>query len=228
MTEENPLLDLRTGHGSGYDYSKVNSETLVRENDCTSLSTRIIYPTAVFGPNDFNLSLFGQAIVKMAQGRLPVMVEGGYDWVDARDVAWGAIEAAEKAGDGARFIFSGHYLDVAEVAAVISGLTGVAAPRFTCPLWLARSFAPLMGTWARLLRETPIYTRDSLKTLSGNRNMSHEKAAKQLAYRPRPFRESMQDALTFYQAQNRIQVLLSGMRVGRSSVMPGSNSRLLL
>ena len=38
----------------------------------------------------------GQAITRIAEGRLPALVSGGFDWVDARDVAWGAIEAAEQ------------------------------------------------------------------------------------------------------------------------------------
>jgi len=210
VTEENPLLGPRTGHGGDYDYSKAQAERLVRQNDCESLSTRIVYPTAVFGPNDFNLSLFGQAITKMANGRLPVLVSGGFDFVDARDVAWGAVEAAEKAGDGDRFIFSGHYLSVSKVAEVISELTGVTAPRYYCPAWLARLFAPVMGVWARMQGEPPIYTRDSLAALSANKVMSHSKAAEKLAYQPRPFRQSMKDALAFYSEQDQRTAMNNG------------------
>jgi dihydroflavonol-4-reductase len=198
VTEDNSLLGDRTGHGGDYDFSKASADRLVRNNGCDSLSTRIIYPTAVLGPNDFKLSLFGQAIVKMARGRLPALVSGGFDWVDARDVAWGAVEAAEKGSDNDRYILSGHYLEMSEVAAVIADLTGVAAPRFTCPAWLAGVFAPLMGVWARIQGDAPIYTRDSLAALSANKVMSHARAAEQLAYQPRSFRRSMQDALEFY------------------------------
>ena len=202
VTENNPLLGDRTGHGGDYDFSKAKAERLVRQNSCESLETRIIYPTAVLGPEDFKLSLFGQAIIKMSQGRLPAAVEGGFNWVDVRDVAWGAVEAAEKGNDGDRFILSGHYLAMTEVAATIEEITGVAAPRFICPGWLARLFAPLVGLWARLLGETPIYTRDSLAALSTNKIMSHAKAARELAYKPRPFQHSMRDALDFYSRQN--------------------------
>ena len=198
VTEENPLLGKRTGHGGDYDYSKAQAERLVRENDCSSLGTRIIYPTAVLGPNDFKQSLFGQAILKMAQGRLPALVAGGFNWVDARDVAWGAIEAAEKGADKNRYLLSGHYLSMSEVAAIIAELTGVAAPRLTCPTWLAGLFAPLMSGWARLSGSAPLYTRDSLAALSTNKVMSHARASRELAYQPRPFRESMADSLHFY------------------------------
>ena len=202
VTEENPLLGTRTGHGGDYDFSKAQADSLVRQNNCDSLETRIVYPTAVFGPNDFKLSLFGQGIIKMAHGRLPALVSGGFNWVDVRDVAWGAVEAAEKGADKDRFILSGHYLDMSEVAATIAELTGVAAPRFTCPTWLAGLFAPLMGTWAHWQGEPPIYTRDSLAALCTNKVMSYSRAKKGLAYQPRPFRESMQDTLQFYAGQN--------------------------
>lgn len=198
VTEESPLLGDLNGRGADYDYSKARAEMLVRRNNCESLSTRIIYPTAVLGPNDFEKSLFGQAILKMAHGRLPALVAGGFDWVDVRDVSWGAVEAADKGADKDRFILSGHYLDMSEVAAVISELTGVASPRLTCPAWLAGVFAPLMSTWARMSGEIPLYTRDSLATLSTNKVMSHARASRELAYRPRPFRDSMADALSFY------------------------------
>ena len=198
VTEENPLLDGQDGNRADYDLSKATADSLVRQNDDDDLSTRIIYPTAVLGPNDFRQSLFGQAIRKMADGRLPALVAGGFDWVDARDVAWGAVEAAEKGKDKDRYILSGHYLDMPGVAAVIAELTGVAAPRFTCPAWLAGVFAPMMSSWARLTGETPLYTRDSLAVLSTNKVMSHGKASRNLSYRPRPFRESMVDSLSFY------------------------------
>lgn len=202
VTEDNPLLGERTGHGGDYDFSKANAERLVRENNCRNLGTRIIYPTAVLGPNDFKLSLFGQAIIKMANGRLPASVSGGFNWVDVRDVAWGAVEAAEKGTDNDRYILSGHYLAMTEVAATIAKLTGVAAPRFICPTWLAGIFAPAMGLWARMIGEAPIYTRDSLAALSTNKVMSHAKATRVLGYQPRPFQRSMHDALGFYAGQN--------------------------
>lgn len=210
VTEDNPLLGDRTGRGGDYDYSKAKAERLVRQNDCETLGTRIIYPTAVLGPNDFRLSLFGQAITKMANGRLPASVSGGFNWVDVRDVAWGAVEASEKGVDKDRFILSGHYLPMTEVADIIAGLTGVAAPRFICPAWLAGLFAPMMGLWARLRGEAPIYTRDSLAALHTNKVMSHAKATRELGYQPRPFQHSMRGALEFYAGQNLSQETEAG------------------
>ena len=197
VTEENPLLG-GGENGGDYDHSKARAENLVRENSNGALSTRIIYPTAVLGPNDFNLSLFGQAILRMAHGQLPALVPGGFDWVDVRDVAWGAVEATEKGADGDRYILSGNYLSVPQVAAVVAELTGTPAPRITIPAWLAGMSAPLMGMWARLRGEAPVYTRYSLSALDSNKQISHSRATRRFAYQPRSFQSSMKDALQFY------------------------------
>ena len=128
------------------------------------------------------------------------------DWVDARDVAWGAVEAAEKGNDRDRYLLSGQYLAMSEVAAVVAELTGVSAPAFTCPTWLAGLFAPVMSTWSRLTGQSPLYTRDSLAALSTNKVMSHERAATTLGYAPRPFRRSMEDVLNFYKHIKQIDI----------------------
>jgi dihydroflavonol-4-reductase len=206
VTEQSPLAGVAGDHSSDYDHSKVRAEELVRACRSDSLTTRVIYPTAVLGPNDFNLSLFGQAILKMAQGSLPALVAGGFDWVDVRDVAWGAVEAAEKGADGDRFILSGHFLMMPEVAGVIAALTGVAAPRLTSPLWLARLFAPVLESWATISRTKPLYTRMSLSTLTTEDTICHSLASQKLGYRPRSFRASMYDALRDYSMQHGISL----------------------
>jgi len=202
VTENNPLLVKDRCQAADYDFSKAEAELLVRQNNNPQLSTRIIYPTAVFGRNDFNQSLLGQAIQKIASGRLPILVAGGFNWVDVRDVAWGAVEAVEKGADGDRFILSGHYLSMVDFAKVISELSGVLAPRITCPLWLAKIFAPPMGVWARIQNESPLYTRDSLNALSAYKEISHSRATSILGYQPREFRQSMRDALDYYANQS--------------------------
>lgn len=210
VTEDNPLVTDRKGHGSDYDFSKAEADRLVRQNDCVSLDTRIIYPTAVIGPHDYLMSLFGRAIIKMATGSLPALIKGGFDWVDARDVAALAVDAVEKGQNGDRYIASGHYHEMQYVAALITKLTGVPAPRIISPIWLARLFAPVMGAWARLQNETPLYTRGSLSALEGNKIMSHDRAAARLGYRPRPFACSMRDTLQFYAHRKQLRLKNDG------------------
>lgn len=194
VSESTRLLE--AGEGSDYDQSKAEADRLVRGNQCASLSTRIIYPTAVIGPHDYHRSLTGLAIGRMATGNLPMLIEGGFDWVDARDVAAGAIAAAEKGCDGDRFILSGHYRSVADMARKIAVLGGARPPRLTVSPGFAGIFAPLMTAWAALRGEEPLYTRESLATLEGNPDVSHALATKKLDYQPRLFVDSLRDTLS--------------------------------
>ena len=189
------------------------------------LETVILHPTAVVGPFDYKPSYFGRAMLMLGRGRIPALVKGGFDWVDARDLAFGAVQAGMKAASGERYILSGHWHSVQEVAAGVSALTGMPAPRLVVPMWLAWLAAPLipwLGQFAPLNRvisltsETvaprgatsvsgggehpsePIYTRATLGWLRSNPQVSNAHAACDLGYQPRPFDETLADTLIWF------------------------------
>ena len=181
-----------------YDRSKAAAEGEVRRGVEKGLDAIIISPTGMAGPYDYKPSHFGEALLKMACGRLPALVSGGFDWVDARDVALGAMRAEETAPPGAKYILSGHWLSMAEVAGLVERLTGVPAPGFVCPMWLARVGAPFLTAFDRLAGKRPLYTSVSLQALRDDRQISHQKATEEFGYRPRPFEETLIDTLGWF------------------------------
>ncbi|MBN2463050.1 MAG: NAD-dependent epimerase/dehydratase family protein [Dehalococcoidia bacterium] len=182
-----------------YDRSKAAGEKEVRKGIERGLDAVIINPTGVIGPYDFEPSHFGAALVAIACRKLPVLVGGGFDWVDARDVVTGAMRVEEYAPTGAKYILSGHWVSVADLAALVEGLTGAPTSRLVCPLWLAHVGAPFTVAFARLTGGRPFYTSDSLRALKSNRNISHERASRDLGYNPRPFRETIVDTLRWFE-----------------------------
>jgi dihydroflavonol-4-reductase len=90
---------------------------------------------------------------------------------------------------------------VAELAALAEQFSGVPAPRFTSPLWLARIGAPLMTLGARLAGSTPLYTRESLATLERYQSVDSSKAEQELGYAPRPLSETVRDTMRWLEAQ---------------------------
>jgi dihydroflavonol-4-reductase len=204
IDEDCPLVG-QPRQGGEYDYSKAEAERCIRALEPASLNTRIVYPTAVVGPHDFHGGPVGQAILRMARGELPILIEGGYDWVDARDVAWGAVEAAEKGCDGDRFILSGHRVNVVGVARTVAGFSRLPPPWLSCPLWLARLGAPFLVAWSKIRGEAPLYTRYALDVLAEERLVSHARATRVLGYRPRTFRESIGVMIAFYEESGWLQ-----------------------
>jgi len=204
-TAESGTLDetcpLVKGHGPPYDRSKAAGEREVQRGIAHGLDAVIVRPTAVIGPYDFRPSHQGQVILSLAQGTLPALVKGGFDWVDARDVAAGAMRAAELAPAGASYMLSGHWVALPDLAAEVARITGRPAPRFVAPMPLARAGAPFMMAWSWLAGTRPLYTSVSLRALRLTCPASHERATRELGYKPRPFAETIADTLAWFQAE---------------------------
>ena len=187
-----------------YDRSKAAAEREVLQGIKRGLGAIIVSPTAVIGPHDYKPSHLGEALLRMANGKLPALVAGGFDWVDVRDVAQAALRAAERAPSGARYILSGHWVSLPDLARLVAEISGVPAPGFVCPMWLARVGAPFITGFDRLAGRRPLYTSVSLRALRSHRNISHQRASGELDYHPRPFRETLVDTLRWFEENGQI------------------------
>ena len=199
LDEDRPLLtDERI---PPYERSKAAAELIARQAPDRGLATVIIIPTAILGPYDFRPSYLGQALRLLARGHIPALVHGGYDWVDVRDVVAGAMQAERQGRSGSRYILSGHWHLLIELARVTAEITGKSVPNFVVPIWLAELFQPLMAELAQLHNSQPLYTKAMLNAMRSNRQISHARAAKDLGYAPRPFKQTLKDTLDWFAEQ---------------------------
>jgi len=197
LTDRSPT-SVEYNRCSPYDRSKTLAEREVYKGIKRGLDAIIISPTAIIGPHDYKPSHFGEALLRMANGNLPALVNGGFDWVDVRDVIQGAIQAEKRASTGAKYILSGNWVSLRDVATAVEQITGVPAPSFICPMWLARIGAPITTALDRLGGKRPLYTSVSLQTLCNSQNINHRKATLELDYHPRPFQETLVDTLRWF------------------------------
>jgi len=196
-------LDETRPHAAGprayaYDLSKAAGEREVLAGVRAGLDAVIVNPTGVVGPCDFKPSRMGQVWLDLARRRLPGLVDGGFNWVDARDVADGALRAAEKGRTGEKYLLAGHWASVAELAALAAQNTGAAAPRLITPMWLARLAAPFAERVARWTGGEPLFTPESLGALRANRDIRCDKAARELGYAPRPLSDTVRDIYAWF------------------------------
>ena len=133
-----------------YDRSKAEGERRVRGVIAEGLDAVILHPTGVMGPFDFEPSRMGRVFLKLYQRTLPSLVGGGFDFVDVRDVVQGLIAAAQRGRSNESYLLSGHYREVAELAAMAQEVTGKKPPRLVVPIWLARLGVPVMRLVARV------------------------------------------------------------------------------
>lgn len=182
-----------------YSWSKALAEHAVQEAVKDGLNAVILNPTAVIGPFDYTPSLLGRALILIHQGKIPALIHGGYDWVDVRDVAKAAVVSIEKGKAGERYILSGHWRTLCELAEQVYKISGERFKKLTCSAGLARIGLPFLKLYCRLNNTQPLYTKDSLKILqTGHSHISHEKAKKSLEFTPRPIEETLRDTYDWY------------------------------
>ena len=190
--------------GAAYDRSKAMGQSEVLQAVKRGLDAVIINPTAVIGPFDFAPSRMGRVLLGIARGSLPLLIDGGYDWVDARDVAAGAIAAEKRGRRGESYLLSGHWVHLRDVSAEISTVIGRRTPGGAAPLWLAMPASYAALAWGRMLGKSPLFTPTAIRTLRSHRSISHEKASAELGYAPRPFTDTIRDTLEWFRAAGKL------------------------
>ena len=168
------------------------------------LDVRVVHPSGICGPYDYGHGHLTQLVQDFCTGRLAAGVDGGYDFVDVRDVAAGILACCERGRPGECYILSGRYCTVRDVLAMLHRITGRRRVRVMLPLWLARAAARVSEQYYRLLRQPPLYTAYSLYTLSSGARFSHAKAARELGYTTRPFGTTLADTVAWLRRQGRI------------------------
>jgi dihydroflavonol-4-reductase len=182
-----------------YSRSKALAEEAVLKAAAAGQDVVILNPTAVLGPYDCSPSLMGKALIAMYSGKLPALIQGGYDWVDVRDVVDASLTAIPRGHSGTRYLLSGHWRTVRELASMMKDLGGHPPPRLTLPVGLARWGLPFLRFHCRLTGTEPLYTRDSLHILQHSpRHVSRGRAVRDLDYSPRPLDETLKDTLAWF------------------------------
>jgi dihydroflavonol-4-reductase len=197
LIDETRALALGPGHAA-YDRSKAEGQRAVLDAVREGLDAVVINPGAVVGPFDFKVSRMGAVLLDICHGRLPMLIDGGYNWVDARDVAEGAVRAESRGRAGECYLLTGHWVHLCELSRMISRITGRKTVQAAAPLWLASAVSWISLGWGRLRGTAPKFTPAAIEAIRSHRSISHEKAARELGYAPRPFEETVRDTLEWF------------------------------
>ncbi len=182
-----------------YDRSKAEGQRLVEEEAENGLDAVIVNPTAVLGPEDYKVSEMGGVLLDLYHNRLPALVGSGYNWVDARDVARGIISADLYGRRGECYLLSGHWAGLAELAGLITKITGKRTKRFVIPIRIALFVSCFNAAVHRIRRKHTKFTPFSIKSLLSHRYISHQKATNVLGYTHRNFEETVRDTLAWFE-----------------------------
>ncbi len=176
----------------GYAKTKAEATQSVLDASRKGLQAVIVHPSGIIGPYDKGNNHLVQLVIEYMNGKLPVCVKGGYDFVDVRDVAAGCLFAAEKGKQGQCYILSGHYLSIQDMLSC-AGKYCNKKKLPAIPVFLAEFAAPWIESFSRICGKRALYTRYSLHTLTSNSNFSSSKARTELGYFSRPADDTIRD-----------------------------------
>ena len=205
---QDQVLDETRGpveHGSDYDRSKVASEAIVQQAQDQGITTTVIYPTSVLGPNDYRPSLLGQGVIDMYQGKVPVLTPGGYDFVDVRDVVKGTYEVIINDYPNERFLLGGQYLSLKELAKSIGHHSPKRVSTVVLSSWLFKAMLPLIKLHAKLTSQPLLLTKEVLQVLiEGHQNISTAKAERQLGYTKTSPEQTIKDTIEWLRREKMV------------------------
>ncbi len=186
----------------GYAKTKAEATQIVLDAVRDGLDAVVVHPSGILGPFDSSRNHLVQMVSDYICGKLPACVNGGYDFVDVRDVAAGCIAAAEKGKTGECYILSNRHYEVKDVLKMVKDVEG--GRRLpVLPMWMAKAAAPVMGLMAKRKNTRPLYTKYSLYTLHSNDRFSHDKATRELNYHPRDLYQTIRDTVLWMKRRRR-------------------------
>lgn len=188
-------------------YAKTKSEAtayVLKEAAEHGLDVSVVHPSGVCGPLDSGRGHITALVEAYCRHSLTTAVDGGYDFVDVRDVAQGIVSCCHRGRNGECYILSNRYFDIKEILHMLSLITGMKEIKTILPIWFVKLTAPLAEIYYRLLKRTPLYTAYSIYTLGSNSNFSHGKADGELGYETRDMMETLEDTVEWLKSKGRI------------------------
>ena len=203
LAEDRPLVeDLKA---APYDRTKAAAQRHVLDACNQGLNASILHPTGIIGPYDFKPSRMGQVISDIAEQKMPITINSGFNWVDVRDVCATAINCIEKGKSGQHYILPGEWTSFEQIAKIISGLIGKRTTYMTLPFWTAYTAIPFAYLNAKLRGRRPSFSRGSLRALSVQcKDIPGTLARQEIGHQSRPLESTLKDTIDWLMKNGKI------------------------
>ena len=195
LDEKNPLTSAQIDPMiDSYTLSKVEAHKFMLDQAKNGQDVSIIIPTAVIGPHP-TLGTINNIIKRFSKKKVCLLVDGGFNWVDARDVSKAAIACVEKGNPGGQYIIAGSHHSIKNIVKIVQKLLMTRIITFITPIWIVKLLIPLLYLIPVLIKGK-IINKYSLRNLcNAPMKISDKLAREQLDHNPRPFIETIKDIL---------------------------------
>jgi dihydroflavonol-4-reductase len=190
-----------------YKLSKWQAEVVARELAAKGAPVVIVNPSAPVGPRDVKPTPTGQVLVDFLNRKMPAYLDTGLNWVHVRDVAIGHILAAEKGRVGERYILGndeGNWT-MKETFGVLQEITGLPAPKFQVPYFVALTVAHADETISRFTGKPPKAPLAGVRMARYKMFFNPAKAIRELGLPQTPPRVALADAVEWFRTNGYVR-----------------------
>lgn len=153
-------------------------------------------PTMPIGCADHNLTPPTAMLWHFLQRKLQPHVDFLVNLVDVRDVAFGLMLAMERGRPGQRYILGGESVRLGEILRMMSAISGRRQLPIAVPGRLAELSAAMLEVIAdHFTRKPPSGTAEGVRIALHARDLSIEKAKRELGYAPRPIEPVLRETI---------------------------------
>ena len=183
-----------------YARSKAEASRLITEAAKAGLCAELVLPSCILGPGDHGGG-FTSVLIRAYLICYPrLSVGGGYDFVDVRDVAAAVAAAARRDSSGESYLLTGRFATMTEVFDLMAARKGKKPVALTLPTGVLSPLVPCSKLICRMMGKRSPLTRVSVKLLRSTPHFCHEKAERELGFRPRPLADTIADTAAFWEA----------------------------
>jgi dihydroflavonol-4-reductase len=171
--------------GWPYYASKIYQEKVARElAKAHGLEVVFVNPSLLLGPGDSRLSST-RDVLRLMRGQIPVVPQGGINFVDVRDAAAATLAAMERGRAGEPYLLGGPNWTVQEFFARLARAADVSPPRLRLPEKLSRWGAGLVEELYRARKRVPPIDKISVEMSQHYWWLDASKAERELGFEPR-------------------------------------------
>jgi len=183
-----------------YKRSKWRAEQVALELARKGMPVVIVNPSAPVGPRDVKPTPTGQVIVDFLNRKMPAFLDTGLNWVHVKDVVAGHILAAERGRIGERYILGNlkGNLTMQEALLLLQKITGVPAPKFRVPYWLAYGAALVDEQISKVTGKPPKAPLAGVKMAKYKMFFDPSKAIKELGLPQSEAAQALSDAVDWF------------------------------
>lgn len=185
-----------------YKRSKFLGEQVALEFARKGFPVVIVNPTAPMGDHDFKPTPTGQIVVDFLRGAMPAFIDTGLNVVGVKDVANGHLLACERGKAGERYILGSENLTLRRILQDLADISGQKAPTTEIPYFVAWMAGAAGTALSRITGKPPRVALEAVRMARKKVWVSHEKAARELGYSPRPAREALEDAVAWFKSSS--------------------------